>query len=137
MMQDFSQDDALRQQWLNHRSSTDNDGLTALHRSWAIETGIIEGIYWLDEAQTRTLIEQGFEPENIPRPAPAKTPTTCRTTCPPSSTSRPTMAANSSRWSTFTPRLHRRSTYKHCRNSPTPSGSNRISRASHPDHNVP
>ena len=63
---DFAQDDDLRQQWLNQRSNVENAGLTALHRSWAIETGIIEGIYRLDEAQTRTLIEQGFEPSAIP-----------------------------------------------------------------------
>ena len=64
---DFSQDDALRGQWLNHLTDAGDSGLTALHRSWAIETGIIEGIYHLDEAQTRTLIEHGFEPENIPQ----------------------------------------------------------------------
>ena len=63
---DFDQDDALRQQWLNQRSNVGNAGLTALHRSWAIETGIIEGIYRLDEAQTRTLIEEGFKPSAIP-----------------------------------------------------------------------
>ena len=63
---DFSQDDDLRQQLLNRRSDIANAGLTALHRSWAIETGIIEGIYQLDEAQTRTLIEQGFEASAIP-----------------------------------------------------------------------
>ena len=63
---DFSADDDLRQQWLDRRSNVEHTSLTALHRSWAIETGIIEGIYQLDEAQTRTLIEQGFEPSNIP-----------------------------------------------------------------------
>ena len=63
---DFSADDDLRQQWLSQRSNVEHTGLTALHRSWAIETGIIEGIYQLDEAQTRTLIEQGFEPSAIP-----------------------------------------------------------------------
>ena len=63
---DFSQDDDLRQQWLDRRSNIANDGLTALHRSWAIETGIIEGLYWLDNAQTSTLIEQGFVPAAIP-----------------------------------------------------------------------
>ena len=64
---DFSPDDGLRRRWLSHRAQIGDDRLTALHRSWAIETGIIEGIYQLDEAQTRTLIEQGFEPENIPQ----------------------------------------------------------------------
>ncbi len=63
---DFSQDDDLRLRWLEHRSNAGDADLTELHRSWAIETGIIEGIYQLDEAQTRTLIEQGFEPSAIP-----------------------------------------------------------------------
>ena len=62
-----SEDDALRQRWLSQRSNVENAGLMALHRSWAIETGIIEGIYHLDEAQTRTLIDYGFEHENIPQ----------------------------------------------------------------------
>ena len=65
--QDYSQHDALRDQWHNHLTDVGDGGLTALHRSWAIETGIIEGIYRLDEIQTRALIERGFEPENIPQ----------------------------------------------------------------------
>ena len=71
---DLSQDDELRRQWIDHRSQIGKAGLTALqqferqlHRSWAIETGIIEGLYRLDEAQTQTLIEQGFEPSAIPQ----------------------------------------------------------------------
>ena len=63
---DFSADDDLRQQWLSQRSNVEHTSLTALHRSWAIETSIIEGPYWLDDAQTRTLIEQGFVPTAIP-----------------------------------------------------------------------
>ena len=63
---DFSADDNLRQQRLDRRSDAENAALTALHRSWAIETGIIDGLYWLDETQTRTLIEQGIEPSAIP-----------------------------------------------------------------------
>ena len=62
----FSQDDDLRQQWLDQRSDVGSAGLTALHRSWAIETGIIEGIYRLDETQTQALIERGFESSTIP-----------------------------------------------------------------------
>ena len=65
----FSQEDELRRQWLNHRTRAQDAGLAALqqfeqqlHRRWAIETGIIEGLYPLDEAQTLTLIEHGFEP---------------------------------------------------------------------------
>ena len=63
---DFSQDDDLRQQWFDRRSDIANAGLTALHRSWAIETGITEGLYWLDDDQTRTLIQRGFVPAEIP-----------------------------------------------------------------------
>ena len=63
---DFTQDDDLLQQWLKRRPHDEGARLTALHRSWAIETGIIEGIYRLDEDQTQTLIEHGFEPEYIP-----------------------------------------------------------------------
>ena len=69
----FSRDDELRRKWLNHRTRAQDAGLAALqqfeqqlHRSWAIETGIIEGLYRLDEAQTLTLIEHGFEPSAIP-----------------------------------------------------------------------
>ena len=63
---DFSADNDLRQQWLDQRYDAENAGLTALHRSWAIETGITEGLYWLDRAQTRILIENGLELSNIP-----------------------------------------------------------------------
>ena len=40
---------------------------TALHRTWAIETGIVEGLYRLDDIQTRTFIEHGFKSTNIPQ----------------------------------------------------------------------
>ena len=70
---DFSQDDDLHQQWLIYRSRFDPTGLLGLqqfqrqlHRSWAIETGVIEGLYQLDEAQTRTLVENGFHLSMIP-----------------------------------------------------------------------
>ena len=78
---DFSQDDDLRRQWIDHRSHIGDAGLTALqqfeqqlHRSWAIETGIIEGLYRLDEAQTRTLVERGFEPSTVPHSGTGKDP---------------------------------------------------------------
>ena len=71
---DFSADDDLRQQWLDRRSNAEDAGLTALHRSWAIETGIIEGLYCLDNAQTSTLIEQGFVPAAIPPSVTAEDP---------------------------------------------------------------
>ena len=66
-------DDDLQREWLNYRSHVGDAGLPSLqrfeqqlHRSWAIETGIIEGLYRLDEAQTRTLIETGFVRSAIP-----------------------------------------------------------------------
>ncbi len=37
-----------------------------LHREWAIETGIIERLYTLDEGTTRLLIEQGIDASLIP-----------------------------------------------------------------------
>ena len=64
---DFSPVDDLRQQWLERGPHNEDPSLTALHRSWTIETGIIEGLYRLDDAQTRILIERGFEPANIPQ----------------------------------------------------------------------
>ena len=63
---DFSPDDILGWQWLNHRADVGNVGLTALHRSWAVETGIIEGLYRLDEDQTDNLVANGFEPSTVP-----------------------------------------------------------------------
>ena len=54
---------------MTHRSGIWNQetlALQQLHRSWAIETSIIEGIYRPDEAQTQILIEQGFEDPAIP-----------------------------------------------------------------------
>ena len=62
----FSQDHDLLRQWLDCRAHSEEAELTGLHRSWAIETGIIEGLYWLDEAQTRTLIKEGSELSTIP-----------------------------------------------------------------------
>jgi Fic family protein len=40
-----------------------------LRREWAIETGIIEGLYTLDRGITRTLIEKGIEAALIPHGA--------------------------------------------------------------------
>lgn len=63
---DFSPDDGRLRRWLNHRSNVGDAGLTALHRSWAIETGIIEGLYRLDEDQTNNLVANGFDPSTVP-----------------------------------------------------------------------
>jgi len=40
-----------------------------LRRQWAIETGIIEGVYTLDRGVTQTLIERGIESARIPHDA--------------------------------------------------------------------
>jgi len=40
-----------------------------LEREWAIETGIIEGIYTLDRGVTQTLIERGIDSAHIPHDA--------------------------------------------------------------------
>ena len=56
MEHDFLQDDDLGQQWLDHWSKVEVASQTALHRSSAIKTGIIEGIYQLGEGQIQTLI---------------------------------------------------------------------------------
>ena len=74
---DFSQDDDLRQRWLQHRSRVGDADLTPLRRSWAVETGIIEGLDRLDEAQTRTLVEQSFEPSTVPASGAGQDPETC------------------------------------------------------------
>ena len=81
---EFSPDDDLQREWLNYRSHVGDAGLPSLqrfeqqlHRSWAIETGIIEGLYQLNEAQTRTLIETGFVRSAIPLCATGQILTTC------------------------------------------------------------
>src|SRR5262245_18821499 len=47
---------------------------TALRRSWAIETGILEGLYTLDRGITALLIERGIEAALIPRDASNRAP---------------------------------------------------------------
>ena len=71
---DFSEIDSLKQQWLSIKSQYDssnvqsyNTFLERLGRSWAIETGIIEGLYTLDRGVTETLIERGIELQFIER----------------------------------------------------------------------
>ncbi|MGI6139926.1 MAG: Fic family protein [Candidatus Hydrogenedentales bacterium] len=43
-----------------------NKFIVQLQRQWAIETGIIEGLYMLDRGVTQTLIEQGIKGSLIP-----------------------------------------------------------------------
>src|SRR5438105_5969866 len=47
---------------------------TALKRSWAIETGILEGLYTLDRGITALLIERGIEATLIPHDASNRAP---------------------------------------------------------------
>ena len=64
---DFSEIDGLRRQWLEIKADVESANPQAytrfneeLSREWAIETGIIEGLYELDRGITQTLIRRGF-----------------------------------------------------------------------------
>ena len=69
---DFSELDSLRRQWLELKADVENSNPQAytrfneeLSREWAIETGIIEGLYELDRGITQTLIRHGFVGEYV------------------------------------------------------------------------
>ena len=71
---DFSEIDSLQQQWLSIRERMEQDNsdtykvfLERLGRSWAIETGLIEGLYTLDRGVTETLIERGIAEDFVER----------------------------------------------------------------------
>ena len=71
---DFSGIDALQRQWLAFKQTQETAspdayaGFTArLTRSWAIETGIIEGLYDLDLGVTQTLVMHGISADRIER----------------------------------------------------------------------
>tara|TARA_Y100000310_G_scaffold181241_1_gene181164 strand:+ start:20773 stop:22320 length:1548 start_codon:yes stop_codon:yes gene_type:complete len=71
---DFAEIDALQSEWLEvkHRADQSTPALyqefnDRLDREWAIETGIIEGLYQLDRGVTATLVEQGLLSELIER----------------------------------------------------------------------
>ena len=73
---DFSEIDSLQRQWLSIRKRREESNpqaytafLERLDRSWAIETGIIEGLYTLDRGVTETLVQRGFNSELIDRSA--------------------------------------------------------------------
>ena len=79
---DFSEIDSLQRQWLSikeRREASNPDAYRAfldrLDRSWAIETGIIEGLYTLDRGVTETLVLRGFNAELIGRNDTNKDPT--------------------------------------------------------------
>ena len=73
---DFGEIDSLQRQWLNIKRQREAANpqvykafLERLERSWAIETGIIEGLYTLDKGVTETLVQRGFSAELIDRSA--------------------------------------------------------------------
>ena len=62
---------SLGRVWANQKIELDERGTlrefnARLRREWAIETGIIEGVYALDRGVTRTLIQKGIEAAFIP-----------------------------------------------------------------------
>lgn len=78
---DFAELDSLQRQWLNfkHQREQGSPGaytafLERLGRSWAIETGIIEGLYTLDRGVTETLVERGISADLIDRGSTNKDP---------------------------------------------------------------
>lgn len=70
--------DALRAMWQVERERLDPGSVERvsgeLAREWAIETGIIEGVYTLDRGITLTLIEHGIKAALIPHDATNKDP---------------------------------------------------------------
>ncbi len=73
---DFREIDSLQKQWLSFRKQREESVpnayqafLERLDRRWAIETGIIEGLYNIDRGTTQTLVENGLNAELIDRTA--------------------------------------------------------------------
>ena len=71
---EFSEIDSLQRQWLDVKRAREELDPAAydafqerLTRSWAIETGIIEGLYTLDRGMTETLVMHGISPDLIDR----------------------------------------------------------------------
>jgi Fic family protein len=70
---------ALLKVWLAKRAELEQTAAVQrfnqqLHREWSIETGVIEGLYSLDQATTRLLIEQGIHSTSIPASATNRAP---------------------------------------------------------------
>ena len=66
--------ESLCEVWAREKESIGDDKRvkdfnTELAREWAIETGIVEGVYTLDRGITRTLIERGIDSAYIPHDA--------------------------------------------------------------------
>ena len=77
----FGEIDSLQRQWLavkRQREAASPDAyrhfLDRLTRRWAIETGIIEGLYTLDRGVTETLVMRGISAELIEQSATNKDP---------------------------------------------------------------
>lgn len=71
--------ESLKRVWANQKDEMIQLGTLdefdrRLRREWAIETGIIEGVYTLDRGVTRTLIEKGIEAALIPHDASNRAP---------------------------------------------------------------
>ena len=71
---DFQEIDSLHHQWVSFRELREASNpnayksfLERLERRWAIETGIIEGIYSIDRGVTQTLVENGLIADLIDR----------------------------------------------------------------------
>ena len=78
---DFAEITSLQEQWLDikrHYNSVTAQAhaafLERLGRRWAIETGIIEGLYTLDRGVTETLIQRGIVADYIERSSTNKEP---------------------------------------------------------------
>lgn len=78
---DFGEIDSLQRQWLHIKEEVENSTPEAysafterLTRRWAIETGIIEGIYDLDRDVTETLVREGISADYIERGSTDKEP---------------------------------------------------------------
>lgn len=78
---DFAEIDTLQRQWTVYRQAREaaqpdaySGFLERLTRSWAIETGIIEGLYTLDRGMTETLVMHGISANLIEESATNKAP---------------------------------------------------------------
>src|SRR6185312_8958801 len=62
--------EALFEAWLAEKDRFEDADVRAfsnrLNREWAIETGVIEGVYQLDRGVTQTLIDRGIDSSFIP-----------------------------------------------------------------------
>ena len=78
---DFGEIDSLQREWISNRERVEGkdpdaykEFLERLGRSWAIETGILEGLYTIDRGVTETLVESGLVADYIERSSTNKDP---------------------------------------------------------------